>query len=195
MEGSPVDGEELRKIKNCFLLCGRTHSFSPAIHKVTKYNHTKRKDVVPKNKKLLLWHGTKNENVDSILKNGFKIRNNNGLMYGNAIYLANIPSKAVRYCSTGYYGDRTTSKMLLCEVDVSELVEVTRADHGAHEKYKKVVKGVGMFSPTQTEIIDNVHCFCGNIEARPRFDLDYDEYAVYDPDLITVKYVVEFYRQ
>jgi hypothetical protein len=69
-----------------------------------------------KQRRLLLWHGTKRTNLNGILMNGFKLPNSGGLMFGNGVYFADRVTKSSNYC------DQTgASFLLLCEVALGSM--------------------------------------------------------------------------
>ena len=71
---------------------------------------------------MLLWHGTKNENIVRILDNGFRTPSSqqvvHGSMLGPGIYFADRVSKAAQYstCTRGSYG-----LLFLCKVSVGSM--------------------------------------------------------------------------
>lgn len=76
----------------------------------------------------MLWHGTKNENLMSILLKGLKIKPPNaahtGSLFGNAIYFADLATKSLQYTSKkGRWGNKKESTffMLLCEVALGNM--------------------------------------------------------------------------
>ncbi|XP_034238265.1 uncharacterized protein LOC117643456 [Thrips palmi] len=66
------------------------------------------------------WHGTKKENVASILQNNFDVSNTGRHRYGPGVSFSSVPSYAFHYC------DKRTSEacMLLVNVLVSEVIEL-----------------------------------------------------------------------
>jgi hypothetical protein len=63
-----------------------------------------------KQKRLLLWHGTKRANLNGILTNGFRLPQKSG-MFGNGVYFADRVTKSAHYC------DQNGCEFLfLCEV-------------------------------------------------------------------------------
>ena len=56
---------------------------------------------IPDNYRLLLWHGTKPENILSILTNGFKISpitaQYTASAYGSGVYMTDVYAKAMSY--------------------------------------------------------------------------------------------------
>jgi hypothetical protein len=71
---------------------------------------------------MYLWHGTKPENLLSILKLGLlpapPSALKNGSLFGDGIYFADAFAKSVNYCTQSVNGNRFA---LLCEVDVSDM--------------------------------------------------------------------------
>ena len=87
----------------------------------------------------LLWHGTKNENLMSILLKGLKVKPPNaahtGSLFGNGIYFADMATKSLDYTSSG---SAKHFYMLLCEVALGNVAnyvdswEVQRPPPGHH---------------------------------------------------------------
>lgn len=95
----------------------------------------------------MLWHGTKKQNLMSILMKGLKIKPPNadhcGSLFGEAIYFADMFSKSLGYSMNRYDSkskDEKTFYMLLCEVALGNVAnytnnwstEVYRPPHGYH---------------------------------------------------------------
>lgn len=111
----------------------------------------------------LLWHGTKTENLVSILHNGLKIAppsaEHTGSMFGNGIYFADFFDKSLNYCANHYINLSNRSVfILLCEVSLGKMKKLYQA-----KEIKKLtggfnsVKGSGRFShkKNQNLILNN----------------------------------------
>eukprot|EP00928_Gymnodinium_smaydae_P075108 TRINITY_DN58113_c0_g1_i1.p1 TRINITY_DN58113_c0_g1~~TRINITY_DN58113_c0_g1_i1.p1 ORF type:complete len:434 (+),score=35.16 TRINITY_DN58113_c0_g1_i1:54-1355(+) len=67
----------------------------------------------------LLFHGLEQENVQSILEQGFKVdTHNHGRMFGDGSYFSDLASKADLY--SGMYGGREVKTQLLCKVSLGK---------------------------------------------------------------------------
>ena len=74
----------------------------------------------------MLWHGTKTENLISILHSGLKIApacaDKNGSSFGNGIYFSDNFNSSLAYCANHYYQNSGRSVfILLCEVALGKI--------------------------------------------------------------------------
>ncbi|CAB3407551.1 unnamed protein product [Caenorhabditis bovis] len=183
------------EISRCLATKGPFHNFSLKMVSARKMIYDNDgmalERVANIDERILLWHGTPNSRVESILNEGLQIQNRRErLQFGNGVYFANLAAKAARFSSRG--SPTQSLVLLLCEVDVRQAVSLTKTDYEAHEKCKKVAKVSGIYSPIQTTIIENVHCYRDGIIVKNQGCLNYDEFVVFDPNLIRIRYVVEF---
>ena len=81
----------------------------------------------------MLWHGTKNENLMSILLKGLKIKPPNarhsGSMFGEAIYFADKFTKSLAYTSKSEYDyDKNEDSffIMLCEVALGNVANFSQ---------------------------------------------------------------------
>lgn len=92
-----------------------------------------------------LWHGTRVENVLSILKGGLMIPKSNaghvtGRMYGDGAYFSDQSTKSLNY-SMGYWGHGSTDNncfMFLADVAMGKEYTPTSSDSGLHSKIAKL---------------------------------------------------------
>ena len=124
-----------------------------------------------------LFHGSRNENILGILKNGLKIKPHSaihtGSMFGSAIYLADSSTKSANYCwGFDSNGNNDEYFLLVCEAATGKIKEyedcktnLTKAPHG----YNSVMGKKGR------SLINN-------------------EYMVYNENQVKIKYIVEFTR-
>ena len=168
--------------------------------------------------KMLLWHGTKPENVVGILQTGFRVApacaETTGAMFGEGIYFTDIYSKAFNYTTGMNYHSLSTSQrrkikapkkyMFLCEVALGKSKVLYNAENVTDIPNSKVhsVLGYGKESP---DPLENVYLPSGcvvplgkNINARePKlpqgqwWGLNYNEYVVYDATQVRIRYLVE----
>ncbi|KAK3921201.1 Protein mono-ADP-ribosyltransferase PARP12, partial [Frankliniella fusca] len=76
-----------------------------------------------------LWHGTDTSNISSILKNNFDVNRhgqNRGHRFGAGVSFSSFPIYASHYCGNGCQGS-----MVLCDVLVSNIVQVEENRHRA----------------------------------------------------------------
>ncbi|CAI2325733.1 unnamed protein product [Caenorhabditis sp. 36 PRJEB53466] len=204
-----VSREIAEKIGDCLKMRGPTHFFKLSLMDAwaLRSEHDGRNVEVPEKRarrgkkvsceptKRLLWHGTRVTNVFSILMNGLEIPEGDrcGLMFGNGVYFANVPTKSANYCVP-----EASSRvfMLLCEVDVANPLILYESETDAAEQLVKHAKSsvyaAGKHTPRETVDIDGIPAFKSQIEEIPEETrLLYDEYVMFDKEKFKIKYVVE----
>ncbi|HUP26801.1 MAG TPA: WGR domain-containing protein [Chloroflexia bacterium] len=126
----------------------------------------------------LLFHGTRNQNVRHILRQGLICPQSasNGRMLGNGIYLANKASKSANYCSTRRSG-------------VPHMLLVVEAALG--NRY--VAPEAAAFSSPPIGF-DSVWGRAGHTKVGGTYTLMNDEFVVYSPAQQTIRYLVTFDR-
>lgn len=123
-----------------------------------------------------LFHGTRNENMLSIMQNGLKIKPKSavhtGSMFGAGIYFADCSTKSAQYC-WGWGTDRNPNSeyyLLVCEVATGRIKKYEYAQPhlvSAPRPYNSVM---GVKGPT----------------------LLHNEYIVYRENQVKIKYIIEF---
>ncbi|ULU03718.1 hypothetical protein L3Y34_016892 [Caenorhabditis briggsae] len=199
----PVSEDVAGKIGECLKMRGPTHFFKLSYldafelknpEEAPKPAKRARKSA-PSTTKRLLWHGTRVTNVFSILMNGLQMPEGDrcGLMFGNGVYFANVPTKSANYCCP------EVSKrvfMLLCEVETSNPLVLYQSEPDADDmmakKKKLSVYAAGKHRPTETVEINEIPAFKSGLEQiEEESQLLYDEYVMFDQDRFKIKYVVE----
>ena len=168
----------------------------------------------------LLWHGTKVENLMSILHKGLLLNapyvEKSGSMFGQGLYFANVLDKSADYASGSmrirFGRPRNSSRryLLLCDVALGESKVVKSnneffygndRDKAIDEKYQSI-HAIGRNTPSSTGMVRS--CKTGlsiptgkivptnTSEAKERLHLNYDELVVYDSDRVAVQYVIRF---
>lgn len=136
------------------------------------------------NKKVeLLWHGSRNENWLSILKNGLMIRPSSavytGSMYGDSIYFSDDVDKSGGYTSMGGSrwagGNSNKFYMALYDVHLGNQKVFDRHDSSCYNLHNTLDKNT----------YDSVY-------AKPGISLRKSEYMIYKKEKCTVKYLIEF---
>jgi poly [ADP-ribose] polymerase 2/3/4 len=212
----PHDSPEFQLISQYKELTqGSTHSTRTKIRNIFKIQQ---KDE-PNSKKIkhLLWHGSRLTNWFSILSHGLKVAPpeapHTGYMFDKGIYTTDCFSKCAQYCfnTAGQRG-----LVVLCEVELGKSLELFQADYDASKKLGKAfqsVKGVGNWFPDPSGHIvgqDGVIVPVGKLVEKsdetpkpakngrrsnrlvtPPSGLLYNEYIVYNPDQVRMKYIVE----
>jgi poly [ADP-ribose] polymerase len=203
-------------IRNIYRLSGPGDAEAPKGKRRTR----KAVNSLETNKKLL-WHGSRLTNWMSILACGLKIAPpeapHTGYMFGKGIYTADCFSKAANYCFITDTRQRT-GLVVLCEVSLGNPLELMEADYEAESKLGsryESTKGVGKWFPDPTgslKLEDGVEVPCGSlisldkkedkkvhrtartssrIASQAQQGLLYNEYIVYKPEQVRMKYLVE----
>ncbi|KAG1874198.1 PARP-domain-containing protein [Suillus tomentosus] len=194
---------------------GQTHHFKSAVlhaFRVERGAETsawlaKGYDKLPAGDRMLLWHGSRTTNFAGILKQGLRIAPPEapvtGYMFGKGVYFADMMSKSAGYCYASL--SNKIGVLLLCEVAVKPFLEMNNANYNADEDCKKsmklATKGVGMVQPTNWQDagmalghkeLEGVHMPKGEASQvnPPGAFLMYNEYIVYDPSQIRLRYLL-----
>ncbi|XP_055306926.1 poly [ADP-ribose] polymerase-like [Sitodiplosis mosellana] len=147
----------------------------------------------------LLWHGTRLTNIAAILKFGLQVpkEGETGKSYfGNGIYFADVVSKSTRYCIGEDYNN--IGLIFLCEVALGKSLVKTHAENTItnipNDVYQSI-RAFGQFFPHSDTRIDGVKIKSGDIrtQTEPRFEkpLKYNEFVVYDPAQVKLKYLLQ----
>ncbi|KAG1828624.1 poly polymerase catalytic domain-containing protein [Suillus variegatus] len=199
---------------------GQTHHFRSAVlhaFRVERGAETsawlaKGYDKLPAGDRMLLWHGSRTTNFAGILKQGLRIAPPEapvtGYMFGKGGICEHRWLISVSFQSAGYCYASLSNKigvLLLCEVAVKPFLEMNNANYNADEDCKKSIKlatkGVGMVQPTNWQDagmalghkeLEGVHMPKGEASQvnPPGAFLMYNEYIVYDPSQIRLRYLL-----
>lgn len=121
-----------------------------------------------------LFHGSRNENILSIMQNGLKIKPHSavhtGSMFGSGIYFASDVTKSANYCWGFSRASEDTYYMFICDIATGNIKDYENAQShltSAPPNYDSVrgVKGRSLY---------------------------HDEYIVYNENQVKIKYIVEF---
>ncbi|KAG2119117.1 poly polymerase catalytic domain-containing protein [Suillus discolor] len=194
---------------------GQTHHFRSAVlhaFRVERGAETsawlaKGYDKLPAGDRMLLWHGSRTTNFAGILKQGLRIAPPEapvtGYMFGKGVYFADMMSKSAGYCYASL--SNKIGVLLLCEVAAKPFLEMNNANYNADEDCKKskklATKGVGMVQPTNWQDagmalghkeLEGVYMPKGEASQvnPPGAFLMYNEYIVYDPSQIRLRYLL-----
>ncbi|KAH7930598.1 PARP-domain-containing protein [Leucogyrophana mollusca] len=157
--------------------------------------------------RMLLWHGSRTTNFAGILKQGLRIAPPEapvtGYMFGKGVYFADMMSKSANYCYA-HLSDNI-GVLLLCEVAAKPYFEQTDANYDADRQCKAnkklATKGIGQTQPTNWQdagmVLENSElegCYMpkgpvGRV-STPGAYLQYNEYIVYDPSQIRLRYLL-----
>ena len=166
------------------------------IHNVGKINVTGIMKVKPKESKvsgdIMLWHGTKLENVDNILNNGLQLSDkiSDELMFGSGIYLTDIASKAVQF------SDRPKGCVFLCEVWLGNVIDQkgkyqNKPPPEVNNTNINTIKGCGNRIPSENTTVLGIATPLGPILTNDiGSHLKFNEYVVKEPWQVIPRYIV-----
>ena len=168
--------------------------------------------------KMLLWHGTKPENVVGILQTGFRIAPSDvagtGSMFGEGVYFSDIFNKSFNYTAGSFnsYGAAGNGRelkapkkyMFLCEVALGSLKKLYMSEQVTNlpNNTSHAVMGVGQLGPDPA---GNIYMPNGcivpmgahvaptppKLAAGQWWQLQHNEYVVYNTSQIRVRYLLE----
>ncbi|KAL7595726.1 hypothetical protein Lser_V15G28797 [Lactuca serriola] len=150
--------------------------------------------------KVLLWCGTRSSNLLRHLHKGFLpavcTLPVSGYMFGRAIVCSDAAAEAARYGYTAV--DRPEGFLVLAVASLGkEITEITSVpeDTESLEKKKAGVKGLGRKKTNEKEHFvwkDDIMVPCGSLVESEYKDspLEYNEYAVYDPKQVMIRFLV-----
>ncbi|XP_044588026.1 poly [ADP-ribose] polymerase 1-like [Cotesia glomerata] len=171
------------------------------IFDVYRYEDRKKFNNNIGNKKLL-WHGTKTNNVISILHNGLQLNPDipsvhSTLMFGRGIYFTNSVSKAANYCGTCSSTRNKYGVLFLCEVALGKMKICNEAEPDIRlTHHMNSVYAIGQLTSNSKyvkTICPDVQVPCGKIIEEPSNRnnlLRHDEFVVYNQEQIKIRYVV-----
>jgi len=147
----------------------------------------------------LLWHGSNASNFLGILSEGLRIAppsaKTTGQSFGKGIYFSDMLAKSVNYCvdSGGcmflVLAEVALGKMqrLKSYSDISDFTDLKSDTFNS-------VKAMGSTAPKFSDSIilsNGVTIPMGGVVSKPKFSLRYNEYVVYDPSQVRMRYLVE----
>ncbi|KAL2511120.1 Poly [ADP-ribose] polymerase 3 [Abeliophyllum distichum] len=150
--------------------------------------------------KLLLWCGTRSSNLLRHLQKGFLpavcALPVSGYMFGKAIVCSDAAAEAARYGFTAV--DRPEGFLILAVASLGEqITELTSPpeDIKSLEEKKLGVKGLGRKKTDESEHFiwkDDIKVPSGKLIPSEHKDssIDYNEYAVYEPKQVSIRFVV-----
>ncbi|XP_066280586.1 poly [ADP-ribose] polymerase tankyrase-like isoform X1 [Branchiostoma lanceolatum] len=177
-----------------------------AIFRLARPGETERLSSCGVGNSQLLFHGTSPTNLISILHKGLLVAPPeapaSGYMFGKGIYFADQFSKSESYCYD-FGSERRTKFMLLCEValgnhqDLYDATYMEKPPEGFHS-----TKGVGRKEPHpagNVTVQQGVTIPLGETvdtpppsEERRYWYLPNNEYIVYDPAQVRLRYLIQF---
>ena len=156
------------------------HLWFPKITKIEKVTNLKleKRFEVAKSKAFgdhidIKFHGTSNNNLKKIIKDGFKIQGKKPPtskrgMFGQGIYFTSDSSNSAQNIYT-----QGSQKLLLCQIILGRSKEVYKADYSLNKR------------KLQSERFDSVY-------ARRGSTVKNDEFVIFDPDQALPQYIIHF---
>ncbi|KAG9458981.1 hypothetical protein H6P81_003489 [Aristolochia fimbriata] len=150
--------------------------------------------------KVLLWCGTRSSNLLRHLQKGFLPAVCSipapGYMFGRAIVCSDAAAEASRYGFTAV--DRPEGFLVLAVASLGdEIIQVSSPpeDTKSLEEKKVGVKGLGRKTTDESEHFvwkDDINVPCGRLVKSEHKDspLEYNEFAVYDPKQVSIRFLV-----
>lgn len=140
--------------------------------------------------KKLLYHGSRNSNYLSILKNSLKIRPQgagySGSLFGDGVYLSNSADKSLGYTDSGRYFNGKSDRLFLTMFE-SELGNIYHIKKG--ERYDS---SIDIVSYVKKNGFDSTYAHAGLLyNSWSGNPLLRDEMIVYNDRQITPKYIIE----
>lgn len=111
-------------------------------------------------------------------------------MFGKGIYFADVVTKSANYCHTNRANN--IGLLLMCEVALGNMRKHTIATHvrSIPNGTWQSVGGVGIYCPMDWRLIHGVTAPFGDIKlTKKRTGLHYNEYIVYDPAQVKIKFL------
>ncbi|KAG8198281.1 hypothetical protein JTE90_021535 [Oedothorax gibbosus] len=183
---------------------GPTHMYQLDVVDIFKCHPKKQFSFNDIKNKILLWHGSRITNWAGILSRGLCIAPleapHTGCMFGKGLYFADVSSKSANYCHATRW-DRK-GLLLICEVSVGNQLQLTESDESLPKSlpacYDSVL-GKGKIIPKNFQfgvLSSDAKEPIGELveDSSTETCLNYNEYVVYDSELVKMKYLlrVEF---
>lgn len=185
------DTEEFNIINNyCMLKQINTKSKIRKLFKVKFIQENK--CIYGNDNEILLFHGTKKQNIIPILNNGFKLPLHGG-MFGKGCYFANVSIKSQGYSDKYLFlANISLGKHRILQTAMNSL---TSASFNLTMKPNKQgeynsIYAIGATSISQTYLKYNGLNIPQKLVQNQKVALNFDEYIVYDPSAINIKYIV-----
>lgn len=179
------DDDEIKTLKT---MMGSNISIFKKVYKIeniqTQNLFEKQKDLSVKKWTKLLFHGSRNENWLSIIKEGLRIRPSNavitGAMFGHGIYFADKCQKSLGYTSfkgSIWAGGRSGHAYLaVYEVNTGMEYRIEKHTDECYKLNESRLKAKGEYD---------------SLFAKGGIDLKNNEYIVYNQNKCTIKYLIE----
>lgn len=173
--------EYKRLVENLDKTSGSNHHYGFKIKEIYEVKDmVGHKEFNPYNVEVMeLFHGTRNENILSVMQSGLKIKPSSaihtGSMFGRGIYFADCSTKSANYCC-GYNNSSTgnldTNYLFVCDVATGKIKE---------------------YNDAKVDLYKAPHGFNSVMGKRGK-SLIHNEYIVYNTNQVKIKYIIEFKR-
>ncbi len=181
IHGTGPTAAEFQKVKDQVLkFILPCHNWFPKITKIERVTNLEleKKFEVAKSKAFgdhidTKFHGTSNNNLNNIIKNGFRMPDQNPStakrgMYGQGIYFATDSSKSAQKVYT-----QGSQRLLLCQVVLGRSKEVYKADSSLNKKKLRSRQFDSVYAPRGSAVKN-------------------DEFVIFDPDQALPQYIIHF---
>lgn len=148
----------------------------------------------------MLWHGSRLSNMIGIMTQGLRVAPPeapvSGYMFGKGVYFADMFSKSRQYCRSSSTNE--PAYMMLCDVALGEMHRCREAQYmdaapsGTHSTW-----GQGLRTPDwANQIVEPggaalPKAKLADAGERKDYRLNYNEFIVYDPAQIQMRYLIE----
>lgn len=183
---------------------GSTHHFKLDLVHVLKVENKQKEfeylEKFGKERRELLYHGSRTVNWVSILKRGLLLDPSSvgavitGKMFGNGIYWANSVSKSAQYCGAGGYRQYGSKEHIVLALADVALGRQEKKYHGCHPNRKDydTMYGIGKYSfKNYYEMLPGLYVpNCDLTHKNPNAGLFYDEKIIYEADRYLFRYII-----
>jgi len=181
----------------------RPHDTVTAIYRLARRGETARFQASGADKlhnRRLLWHGSRLSNMIGIMTQGLRVAPPEapatGYMFGKGVYFADMYSKSRQYCRSS--GTNEPAYMMLCDVALGEMHPCRAAQYmDAPQPGTQSTWGQGARAPDwANQIVEPGGAslptpLLGDVGKREEHRLNYNEFIVYDPAQIHMRYLIE----
>lgn len=188
------ESEEFQTLNQCFEKTKHLYQ-KPKVEKIFRIKRRSEENRFKPYEKFqnrqLLWHGSRLKNFVGILSEGLKIQppgvQQNGNAFGSGIYFADMAARSIPYALEGI--------MMLCEVAIGDTLETSFPHQFPFQLPldKHSLKARGRYQPDQKIPLENgLTISTGNIITdKNQRQLYYNEYIVYNPAQVKIRYLFQ----
>jgi poly [ADP-ribose] polymerase len=162
----------------------------------------------------LLWHGTKPENLISIMTKGLLINapfaSITGRLFGNGLYFADVLDKSTNYAYSSHWARRGHNKssnvdqkyMLLCDTALGMVKDMKQYSHNNDDfRVPNGVHTIHAFGNNAPDTKGDVRLSSVGVtlptgqivpNVGQNVGIPFDEYIVFSSDQVAIRYIVRF---